>query len=63
MLSPIMATSPHATRCAPCGDVTIIGNWTAQGWGFFDKGAGGRVRWNWGLTEMATKNSEISLLD
>jgi len=42
-LSPIMVTSPHATRCTPCGDVAIIGNWIVQGWGLFDKGAGGRV--------------------
>jgi hypothetical protein len=24
--SPIMATSPHRPRCAPCGDVAIIGD-------------------------------------
>ena len=39
-LSPIMATSPHATRCAPCSDIAIIGNWIAQGWGLLDKGGG-----------------------
>ena len=40
-LLPIMATSPLATQCAPCGDVAIIVDWIAQGWGLFDKGAGG----------------------
>ena len=43
-LSEIMATSPHATRCAPCGDIAIIGDWITQQWELFDKGAGGRVR-------------------
>jgi len=44
-LSLIMATSLHATRCAPCGDVAIIiGNWVAQGWGLFEGGAEVRVR-------------------
>jgi hypothetical protein len=38
----IMATSLHATRCAPCDDVPIIGNWIAQGWGLLDKGEEGR---------------------
>ena len=44
MLLPIMATSPHATRCAPCGDIAITGDWITQQWELFDKGAGGRVR-------------------
>jgi hypothetical protein len=42
---PIMATSPHATQCAPCSDIAIIGDWITQGWGLLDKGgAGGRVQ-------------------
>jgi len=41
-LLPIMATSLHATRCDPCSDGTMIGDWIAQGWRLFDKGAGGR---------------------
>jgi len=43
-LSPIMATSRHATRCALCRDIAIIDDRIAQGWGLLDKGMGGRVR-------------------
>ena len=38
---PIMATSRHATRCALCRDVAIIGNRIAQGWELFEEGWAG----------------------